>query len=166
MKLELNQSGSFHPASQSKIGAHLQPSGCCTGCSHLPPQKQKSNRLAMRGGGSEKWQGRGNLRETRSTSTATPAISKSTFPRQQRHKNLSILQRDYIHRYQVLRGPHYLIEQHNKGLCCILSPRSLRYPPHQLSGVGSTDFIVNHTLEPFSRSWILCNMSLRHVSQI
>ena len=38
--------------------------------------------------------GRGQLRETRSTSAAPPAISRSTFPRQHRPKDLSILQRD------------------------------------------------------------------------
>jgi len=38
--------------------------------------------------------GRGHLRETRSTLAAPPAISRSTFPRQHRPKDLSILQRD------------------------------------------------------------------------
>ena len=38
--------------------------------------------------------GRGQLRETRSTSAAPPATSRSTFPRQHRPKGLSILQRD------------------------------------------------------------------------
>jgi len=33
-------SGSFHPASQTKIGLYLQLSGCCTGCSH--PRKNKN----------------------------------------------------------------------------------------------------------------------------
>jgi len=49
---------------------------------------------------SNKWgwvlrSGRGQLRKTRSTSTALPAISsRSTFPRQHRTKDFSILQRD------------------------------------------------------------------------
>ena len=45
LKLGLDQSGSFHPAFQTKIGLPL-PSGCCTGCSHLRKNK-KSNRLAI-----------------------------------------------------------------------------------------------------------------------
>ena len=36
------------------------------------------------------------LRETRSTSAAPPATSRSTFPRQHRPKDLSILQRDGV----------------------------------------------------------------------
>ena len=38
--------------------------------------------------------GREKLRENGSTSAAPPAISRSTFPRQHRPKDLSILQRD------------------------------------------------------------------------
>jgi hypothetical protein len=38
--------------------------------------------------------GKGKLRETRSTSAAPPAISRSTFPIPHRPKSLSILQRD------------------------------------------------------------------------
>ena len=74
---------------------YLQPSGCCTGIS----AKQKSNRLATKGGGFFR-SGRGQLRETRSTSAAPPSISRSTFPRQHRPKYLSILQGD-IHLIEI-----------------------------------------------------------------
>ena len=57
------------------------------------PRKQRRNRLATNVG----WvlrSGRGQLRETRSTSAAPPAISRSTFPRQHHPKDFSILQCD------------------------------------------------------------------------
>jgi len=57
------------------------------------PAKTKMQQTSNEGG----WvfrSGRGQLRETRSTSAARPAISRSTFPRQHRPIDLSILQRD------------------------------------------------------------------------
>ena len=93
-------------------------------------QEQKTNRLAMKGGWVLK-SGRGQLRGTRSTSAAPPAISRSTFPRQHRPKDISILQRD-IHLIEVkycedTRPQNQLCaaqEQH-KGLCTILQGASV-----------------------------------------
>ena len=42
LKLGLYQSGSFHPASQTKLSC-LQPSGSCIGCFHLRKKQQTSN---------------------------------------------------------------------------------------------------------------------------
>ena len=44
------------------------PSECCTACSHLHKNKQKSNRIVMKWGGCLR-SGRGQLRETRSTAS-------------------------------------------------------------------------------------------------
>jgi len=56
----------------------------------------------MKGGGflGVHYFGRGQLRETRSTSTAPPAISRSTFPRQHQSQDLSVLQ----HAFTSLRS--------------------------------------------------------------
>ena len=84
--------------------------------------------------------GRGQLRKNGSTSAASPAASsKSTFPRQHRHKDLSIHQRD-IHLVQIKycedTGPQNQLsaaqEQHN-CLCTILQGASvtLRTPSYR-----------------------------------
>ena len=88
LKPGLYQSGSFHPASQTKLG--LPPA--VRMLYWLPPSisaKTKKQQTSNKG----RWvlrSGRGQLRETRSTSAAPPAIGRSTFPRQQRPKDLSI----------------------------------------------------------------------------
>jgi hypothetical protein len=61
--------------------------------------KTKKQQTSNEGGGFLR-SGRGQLRETRSTSTAPPAISRSTFPRQHQPIYLSILQRD-IHLIKI-----------------------------------------------------------------
>jgi len=95
--------------------------------------------------------GRGQLRETGSTSAAPPATSRSTNPRQHRPKDLSKPRRDihtHTHTYTHTHTPtpthththththkhkHTAKEQH-KDLCNI--PRSLRYSPHHPLGCG------------------------------
>jgi hypothetical protein len=70
--------------------------------------------------------GRGQARETRRTSAAPPAISRSTFPRQHRPKDLSILQRDShlieIKHCEDTRPKNQLstVQEQHKSLFCIL----------------------------------------------
>ena len=96
--------------------------------------------------------GRGQLRETGSTFTAPPATSRSTFPRQHRPKDLSILQRD-IHLIEIkycedTRPQNQLsaAQELHKGLCSILHGASITLHTIHL-GVGGTVY-NNHTLEP------------------
>jgi len=94
------------------------------------------------------------LRETRSTSAAPPAISRSTFPRQHRPKGLSILQRD-VHLIDVkycedtrLQYQLSAAQQQHKGLCSTLQGASVTLHTILL-GVGGGTIYTNHMLEPF-----------------
>jgi hypothetical protein len=95
--------------------------------------------------------GRGQLRETRRTSTAPPAINRFTFPRQRRAKDLSTLQRDILLievKYCEDKRPQNqlsAVQEQHKGLCSTLSGASVT--PHTiLLGVGGIIY-NNHTLE-------------------
>ena len=104
-------------------------SGCCTGCSHLHENKKQP---ASNEGGWVLRSGRGQLRETRSTSAALPAAtSRSTFSRQHRPKYLSIHQRD-IHLIKIkycedTRPQSQLsaAQEQYKGVCSILQGTSV-----------------------------------------
>ena len=115
------------PLHRQKQG-YLQPSGCCTGCSHLTETKkqQTSNE-----GGWVFRSGRGRVRGTGRTSAAPPATGRSTFPTQHRPKNLSILQRD-IHLLEIkycedTRQQNQLsaAQEQHKDLCTILQGDSI-----------------------------------------
>ena len=88
---------------------------------------------------------RGQLRRTGSTSTAPPATSKSTFPRQhQGPKDLSILQCDihlieikYCEEIRPQNQPCAAQEQH-KGLCTFLQDLPLPSTPSYWERVGGT----------------------------
>jgi len=86
-----------------------------------------------------------------------PAIGRSTFPRQHRPKDLSILQRDI---YLIIKTKYCegarpqnqlsAMPEQNKGPCTIFQGASL--PSHHLFillGMGCT-IHNNHTLEPFT----------------
>ena len=88
---------------------------------------------------------------TGSTSTALPAISRSTFPRQHRPKDLSILQRD-IHLTEIkycenTRRHLSAAQEQHKGLCTILQVASITLPTILLGVVVGTIY-NNDTLEP------------------
>jgi len=91
--------------------------------------------------------GRGQVRETGSTSAAPPATSTATNPRQHRPKDLNKTRRD-IHLVEIkycegarAQGPL----QH--------SPRSLRYSPHHPFGCGWHH--LQHTLWSLLRNRVL-----------
>jgi hypothetical protein len=115
------------------------------------PLIQKSNRLVLEGVNFLKWQWA--FGEAGSTSAALPAIGRSTFPREQRPKDLSILQRD-IHLIEIEycenTGPQNQLstaqEQH-KGLCAILQEASITLHTILL-GEGGTIYDI-HALKPF-----------------
>ena len=99
-------------------------SGCCTGCSHLHENKKQP---ASNEGGWVLRSGRGQLRETGSTSTAPPAVTiRSTFSRQHRPKHFSIFQRDiHLIEYKYCEDTRPLnqlnaMQEEHKGLCIIL----------------------------------------------
>ena len=83
------------------------------------------------------------MRGTRSISAAPPATRRSTFPRQHRPKDLSILQRD-IHPIEIkycedTRPQNQLsaAQEQHKGLHPLLNPlRSFCYSPHHPFGSG------------------------------
>ena len=109
----------------------------------------------MTGGGWVLRSGRGQVRETRSTSAAPPTISRPTFPRQHWPKDLSILQRD-IHPIEIkycedVRTLDRRISQRRAGTAqrLLLHPSRSSVTLHTiLLGVGGTIY-NNHTLEPF-----------------
>ena len=110
--------------------------------------------------------GRGQLKETRSTSTAPPAISRSTFPRQRRPKYLSILQRD-IHlikiKYCEDTGPQNLLntaqEQPNASTPSSKEP-PLPSTPSFWEWVAPSTTITRWSL---LRSWVLILKELRNL---
>jgi hypothetical protein len=115
-------------------------------------EKTKKQQTSNEGG----WvlgSGRGRLRGTVSTSAATPAISRSTFSRQHRPKDLSILQRDIhlieIKYYEDTRPQTQLsaAQEQHKDLCFILQGASVTLHTILL-GEGCTIY-NNHTLDPF-----------------
>ena len=95
-------------------------------------KKQQTTGLARSNeGGWVLRSGRGQLRETRSTSAAPPATSRSTFPRQHRPKDLSIFQRE-IHFIKVeycedIRPQNQLstAQEQHKGFCSTLQGASV-----------------------------------------
>jgi len=99
--------------------------------------------------------GRGELRETGSTSAALPATNRATNPRQHRPKDLSKHRRD-IHlveiKYCEYTRPQNQLnaakEQH-KNLCNTLQGASVTLHIILL-GVGGT-FYNTHTLKPFKK---------------
>jgi hypothetical protein len=113
-------------------------------------QKQKTNV-----GGWVLRSGRGQLRETGSTSTAPPATSNATNPRQHRPKDLSKPRHD-IHlveiKYREDTRPQNQLnaatEQH-KDLCNFLQGASITLHIILL-GVGGTTYNT-HTLKPFKK---------------
>ena len=97
LKLGLYQSGSFHPASQTKVDfIPSRPDAVLVAPIAARTKKHQTSNV----GGWVLRNGRGQLRETRSTSAAPPAISRSTFPRQHRLKDLRIFQR-HIHLIEI-----------------------------------------------------------------
>ena len=123
----------------------------------LPSQQYQKKQQSKNGGWWVLRSGRGQLRETKSTSAAPPVISRSTFPRQHRPKDLSILQRDI---YLIIKTKYCegarpqnqlsAMPEQNKGPCTIFQGASL--PSHHLFillGMGCT-IHNNHTLEPFT----------------
>jgi len=147
LKLGLYQSGSFQPASQTNIG--LPPAVRMSPISAKTKKQQTSNE--------GKWvprSGRGQLRETKSTSTAPPAATnRSTFSRQHRPKDLSILQGD-IHLIKIKycetldRRTSWAPRRNSTKA----SAPSFKDPPLPsiLLGVGGTIYSSNHTLEPLT----------------
>ena len=92
------------------------------------------------------------MRKIRSISAATPAISRSTYPRQHRPKDLSKPWRD-IHlvkiKYREDTRPQNQLDttkEHHKDLCNILQGASVTLHIILL-GVGGTIY-KNYTLEP------------------
>ena len=97
--------------------------------------------------------GRRQSRETGSTSAASPATSRSTFPRQHRPKDFSILQCD-IHLIEIKycedtkpQNQLSAAQEQYEGLCPILQEASVTLHT-TLLGVGGTIY-NNHTLKPF-----------------
>ena len=97
----------------------------------LPSQQYQKKQQSKNGGWWVLRSGRGQLRETKSTSAAPPVISRSTFPRQHRPKDLSILQRG-IHLLEIkycedTRSQNQLsaVQEQHKGLCTILQGASV-----------------------------------------
>jgi len=116
-------------------------------------QKQKTNV-----GGWVLRSGRGQLRETGSTSAALPATSRATTPRQHRPNDLSKPRRD-IHLVGIkycedIRPQNQLnaAKEQHKDLCNILQGASVTRSPHHhiLLGVGGTIYNT-HTLKPFKK---------------
>jgi len=147
LKLEFYRSGSFHSASLTLTD--LTPAVQMLKWSLPSPQKKTNN-----GWGWILRSGRGQLRETRSISTAPPAISKFTFPRQHWPKDLSILQRD-IHLIKVKyckdTRPQNQLNKRRAGTAhrLLLHPsRNLHYPPCHAFGVIGTIYNT-YTIEPF-----------------
>jgi len=111
-------------------------------------QKQQTNV-----GGWVPRSGRGQLRETGSTSAAPPATSRATNPKQHRPKDLSIPRRD-IHLVEIkycenTRPQNQLnaAKEQHKDLCNILQGASVTLHIILL-GVGGTIYNT-HTLKPF-----------------
>jgi len=126
-------------------------SGCRINCSHLSvkTKRQQTNNE----GGQILRSGRGQLRETGSTSAAPPATSRSNFPRQHRPKKLSILQRE-IHLIEIKycedtrpQNQVSAAQEQHKGLCSILQKASVTLHIILLGVSGTIN--NNHTLEPF-----------------
>ena len=89
------------------------------------------------------------MRETGSTPAAPPATSRATNPRQHRPKGLSKPRRDI--RLDEIKYCEDTRPERRKGTAqrsLQHSPRSLRYSPHHLLGVGGTIYNT-HTLKPF-----------------
>ena len=83
--------------------------------------------------------GRGQLRETRNTSAAPPDISRSTFPRQHRPKDL--LPWRYIHLIEVKfcednkpQNQLSAAQKQHKGLCSTIQGPSVTLSPHHPIG--------------------------------
>jgi len=129
---------------------------------------QKSNRLAMKGGGFLGVTG-GNLGRTGSTSAAPPAATnRSTFSRQHRPKGLSILQRDIhlIEYCEDTRPQNQLsaAQEQHKSLCTFLSGASVTLHTILL-GVGGTIY-NNHTLEPFKELGLGSQIAVKIASKL
>ena len=98
------------------------------------------------------------LRETRSTSAAPPAISRSTFPRQHRPKDLGILQHD-IHLIEIedcvdTRHQKQLnaVQEQHRGPRTIMQDASTSLQIILLDAGGTFTSHNNQTMEPFKDS--------------
>jgi len=164
----IHQSGSFHPASQAKIG--LPPA---IRMLHWLPNLRKHKKATEWGGGVLR-SGRGQLRETGSTSTAPPAATnRSAFSRQHSSKDLSILHRD-IHLIKI----NYLIkinhcedtrpqnqmsaaqEQHIKSFAPSFKEPLLLSTPSFWEWVAPSTTVTRWSL---LRSWVLILNELRYL---
>jgi len=158
LKPGLYQSGSFHPASQTKLG--LPPA--VRMLYWLPPSisaKTKKQQTSNKG----RWvlrSGRGQLRETRSTSAAPPAVSRSTYLLQTAPTQIlqhsptwhSLIEVKYREDTRMQKQLSAAQEQH-KGLCSTFM--SLRFSPHHLFGSGWHHLHTTITHWSLLRSWVL-----------
>ena len=108
--------------------------------------------------GSSEWQGQ--LRETGSTSTAPPALSRSTFPRQHQSKGLGRLQRD-IHLIKINNYCEDTILQNQLSIVQKLHhfSKALHCFPHH--PVGSGKHVSSLTRQSYPSTWVLIIKILR-----
>ena len=118
----------------------------------VTPSAVKTRKLQTNVGGWVLRSGRGQLRETGSTSAAPPATNRATNPKQHRPKDLSKPRRDIhlVEISQVLWG-HQTSEpaKRRKGTAqrpLRHSPRSLRYSPHLPFGCGRHHLQHSHSV--------------------
>ena len=105
----------------------------------VTPIAAKTQKQQTDVGGWVLWNGRGQLRETGSTSAAPPATSTATNSRQHRPKDLSKTRRD-IHLVKIKfcrdTRPQNQLNAAKEQRPLQHSPRSIRYSPHHPLGCG------------------------------
>jgi len=130
----------------------------------VTPSAAKTQKQQFNVGGWVLRSGRGQLRETGSTSAAPPATSKATNPRQHRPKDFSKPRRDIhlveIKYFEDTRPQNQLdaAKEQHKDLCNILQGASVTLHIILL-GVGGTIYNT-HTLKPF-KNWVSILKELR-----